>query len=150
MEDDKEGDASSHSFVPLQLPGGLALSDSEKAEALAASLDAQFQPANDPSDPAFIDMVDEAMRAYVYAPASEPKLTSPSETMSHACARLRPQLAFLVGWLLLRLRDASKGQTSQVSRIANTVGRNSTVPRGDSTNTADLGSTQEPGRKKGS
>jgi hypothetical protein len=36
---------------------------------------------NDPSDPAVIDIVNEAMRAYVYAPASEPKLTSPSEVL---------------------------------------------------------------------
>jgi hypothetical protein len=61
------------------VPGGLALSDSEKAEALADSLEAQFQRVNDPSDQAVIGMVNEAMRAYEYAPASEPKLTSPSE-----------------------------------------------------------------------
>jgi hypothetical protein len=40
MEDDKEGDVSSHSFVPLKVPGGQALSDSEIAEALADSLEA--------------------------------------------------------------------------------------------------------------
>jgi hypothetical protein len=34
---------------------------------------------NDPSDPAVIEMVNEAMRAYEYALASEPNLTSPSE-----------------------------------------------------------------------
>jgi hypothetical protein len=39
---------------PLQVTGGLALSDSEKAEALADSLEAQFQPVNDPSDSAVI------------------------------------------------------------------------------------------------
>jgi hypothetical protein len=32
----------------LLVPGGLALSDSKKAEALADSLEAQFQPMNDP------------------------------------------------------------------------------------------------------
>jgi hypothetical protein len=42
---------------PLLVLGGLALSDSEKAEALADSLEAQFQPVNDPSDPAVIEMV---------------------------------------------------------------------------------------------
>jgi hypothetical protein len=57
---------------PLQVPGRLALSDSEKAETLADSLEAQFQI--DPSDPAFTEMVDEAMRAYEYAPSSEPTL----------------------------------------------------------------------------
>jgi hypothetical protein len=49
--------------APLQVPGGLALSDSEKAEALADSLEAQFQPVNDPWDPAVIEMVNRAMRA---------------------------------------------------------------------------------------
>jgi hypothetical protein len=52
----------------LQVPGGLSLSDSEKAEALADSLEAQFQPAVGPSDPAVIEMANEAMRAYEYAP----------------------------------------------------------------------------------
>jgi hypothetical protein len=64
---------------PLQVLGGLSLSDSEKAEALADSLETQFQPMNDPSDPAVIQMVNEVMRAYEYAPASEPKLSSPLE-----------------------------------------------------------------------
>jgi hypothetical protein len=77
VEDDTEVDASSHFFAPLQVPIGLALR-SEKAESLADSLEAQFQPVNDPSDPAVIEIVNEAMRAYEYAPASEPKLTSSS------------------------------------------------------------------------
>ena len=64
---------------PLVTPGGLALSDSEKAEALADSLKAQFQPVNDPSVPAVIEKVNEAMRAYSSAPTSEPKLTNPTE-----------------------------------------------------------------------
>jgi hypothetical protein len=55
----------------LQVPGRLALSDSEKEEALTESLEAQFQPVEDPSDPAVIEMVNEAMSAYKYAPASE-------------------------------------------------------------------------------
>jgi hypothetical protein len=46
---------------------------------LADSLEAQFQPVNDPSDPAVTEMVNEAMRAYEYAHASEPKLISPLE-----------------------------------------------------------------------
>jgi hypothetical protein len=57
----------------------LALSDSEKAEALSNLLEAQFQPVNDTSSPAVTEAVDEVMRAYTYTPASEPKLTSPSE-----------------------------------------------------------------------
>jgi hypothetical protein len=64
---------------PLVTPGGLALSDSEKAEALADSLAAQFQPVNDPSVPATIEVVHEAMRSYSFTPASEPKLTDSTE-----------------------------------------------------------------------
>ena len=42
---------------PLGHPVGIALSDSEKAEALADSLEAQFQPVTFPSVPAVIDTV---------------------------------------------------------------------------------------------
>jgi mevalonate kinase len=44
--------------TPTPPPGGIALSDSEKAEALADSLEAQFQPVADPSDTAVIETVD--------------------------------------------------------------------------------------------
>jgi hypothetical protein len=57
----------------LLVPGGLALSDSEEAEALADSLEAQFQPVKDLSSPAVIEVVNEAMFAYEYATASELK-----------------------------------------------------------------------------
>jgi hypothetical protein len=40
---------------PLVTPGGTAFSDPEKGEALADSLESQFQPVNDPSDPAVIE-----------------------------------------------------------------------------------------------
>jgi hypothetical protein len=63
----------------LVTPGGIALSDSEKAEALAESLEAQFQPVADPSDPTVIETVDVALRAYSYEPGSEPMLTDPAE-----------------------------------------------------------------------
>jgi hypothetical protein len=46
---------------PLVTPGELALSDSEKAKALADSSEAQFQPVNDPSIPAVIEVVNDAM-----------------------------------------------------------------------------------------
>jgi hypothetical protein len=64
---------------PLVTPGGIGLSDSEKAEALADSLKAQFQLVSNPSVPAVIEVVNEAVRAYSYAPASKPKLTNPTE-----------------------------------------------------------------------
>ena len=53
--------------------------DSEKAEALAESIEAQFQPVKEPSAPAIIEVVDEVMRAYLFVPASEPKLTDTPE-----------------------------------------------------------------------
>jgi hypothetical protein len=64
---------------PLVTPGKIALSDSEKAEALADSLEAQFQPVADPSDPAVIETFDVALRVYSYEPASEPMLTDLAE-----------------------------------------------------------------------
>jgi hypothetical protein len=65
---------------PLVTPGGTAFSDLQKAEALADSLEPQFQPVNDSSDPAVIEKVAKALQAYSYAPASEPKLTDPIES----------------------------------------------------------------------
>ena len=53
----------SHSISPLVTPGGLALSDSEKAEALADSLEAQFQPVTVPSVSAVIETVDVALES---------------------------------------------------------------------------------------
>ena len=63
----------------LVTPGGLALSDFEKAETLADRSEALFQPVNDPSVPAVIEVVNEAMRTYSLAPASEAKLTNPTD-----------------------------------------------------------------------
>ena len=63
----------------LVTPGGIALSDSEKAEALADSLEAQFQPVTDPSDPAVIEEVDVPFRAYSYENASKAMLTKSAE-----------------------------------------------------------------------
>jgi hypothetical protein len=59
MEVEKVGDAISHSFVPLQVPAERSLSNSEKVEALADSLEAQLQPVNYPSDPAVFEIVNE-------------------------------------------------------------------------------------------
>jgi hypothetical protein len=62
------------------VPEGLVFSESEKTEALAHIREAQFQLVNDPSEPT-VDKINEAMRAYEYAAASESKLTSPSEVL---------------------------------------------------------------------
>jgi hypothetical protein len=64
---------------PASHPRGIALSGSEKAEALADNLKTQFQPVTDPSVPAVIEAVDEGLRSYFMAPASEPKLTNPED-----------------------------------------------------------------------
>jgi hypothetical protein len=55
------------------------LSDSEKAETLSDSLEAQFHPVTIHSVPAIIEMVDVALESYFRTPVSEPKLTGPEE-----------------------------------------------------------------------
>jgi hypothetical protein len=65
--------------VSCDTPGGIALSDSEKAEALADNLETQFQPVTDPSFPVVIETVNVGLRSYFMTPASEPKLTNPDE-----------------------------------------------------------------------
>jgi len=68
-----------HLHPPLVTSRGFAVSDSEKVEALADNLEAQFQPVTDPSFPTIINMVDVALRSYSLSPASEPQLTTPDE-----------------------------------------------------------------------
>jgi archaellum component FlaG (FlaF/FlaG flagellin family) len=48
---------------PRVTPEIIALSDSKKTEKLADSLEAHFQPVNDPSEPAVIAMADKALQA---------------------------------------------------------------------------------------
>jgi len=79
VEDDKSGDEIFYSVSPLVTPRGIALSDSEKAEALAENLEAQFHLVTDPSAPAVIENVYVALRSYLISPASEPNLTNPEE-----------------------------------------------------------------------
>jgi len=64
---------------PLLIPGELALSECEKAETLADSLETQFQPVNDPSVLAAIEVFNQPNRAYSFAPASKLQLTNPKE-----------------------------------------------------------------------
>ena len=79
VEDDQAGDERSYSISPLVTPREIALSDSEKAEALADNLESQFQPVTDPSVTAVIETVDVALRSYFLSPASELQLTNPDE-----------------------------------------------------------------------
>jgi hypothetical protein len=74
VEDDQAGDKSSYSIFPLVNSGVIALSDSEKAEALADNL-----PVADPSAPAVIDTVDVALSSYFLSPAGERHLTISDE-----------------------------------------------------------------------
>jgi len=66
-------------LLPWSLHGGISLSGSEKAEALAEDLETQFLPVTETSVRAVIDKVDVALRSYLMTPASEPKLTNPAE-----------------------------------------------------------------------
>ena len=79
VEDDQTGEESSCSVFSPGHPTGIALSDSEKAEALADNLEAQFEPVTDPSVQAVIEMIYVALKSYLMTPASEPKLTNPEE-----------------------------------------------------------------------
>ena len=79
MEDDQTRDENSYFITPLVTPGGLAVSECEKAESLDDSLEAQFQLVSAPLDPATIEMVDVSLRVYSFAPASELKLNNSDE-----------------------------------------------------------------------
>jgi len=73
-------------------------SDTEKAEALADNLEAQFQTVTDLSLPAVIETVDVALRSYFLSPAREPQLTTPDEvheaTSVSRSATLRPRTVY--------------------------------------------------------
>jgi len=58
---------------------GIALSVSERAEALADKLETQFQPVIDPYVLAIFEMDDLGLRSYLMATVSEPKLSNPEE-----------------------------------------------------------------------
>ena len=73
---------------PLVTTGGIALSDPEKAEALADNLETQFQPVSDPSVPVVIEAVNAGLESYFMAPASEPELTN-NEEVQEAIRGLR-------------------------------------------------------------
>jgi hypothetical protein len=79
VEDDQKRYEIWYSITHSGHQGRKALSESEKAEALADSLETQFQPVTDPSAPAVIEMVDVVLRSYFMSPSSEPKLTNPDE-----------------------------------------------------------------------
>ena len=121
-------DESSYSVSPLVNPGGIALSDSEKAEALADNLEAQFQPVTDPSLPAVIEMVDVALRSYFISPASEPQLTTPDE-VHEAIKSLKVSKAPGPKGLPNRaLKHLPKRAVSLLARIFNSVLRTHHLP----------------------
>jgi hypothetical protein len=68
--------------VPNHFPpvtGGIAVLDFEKAEALGDCLVFHFQLKSDPSEPAFIEKFDDALRTYFFTPIKESKLTNSFE-----------------------------------------------------------------------
>jgi hypothetical protein len=104
-----------HTPSPLLVtPGSLALSDSEKVEALADSLEALFHPANDPSVQADIEVGNEAIRAYSFASASEPQLTNHTEVQD-AILRLKVGKASCPGGI--PTRDLKRLRLSAVSLL---------------------------------
>jgi hypothetical protein len=64
---------------PTGPPEGLALSDSEKAEAVADSLESQFQPVAVHSVSIFIEKFDVALESSFQTPVSEPHLINTDE-----------------------------------------------------------------------
>jgi len=97
VQDDQTGDESSYCIPPPVNPGEIALSESEKAKALADNLEAQFQPVTDPPVPAVIETVDVTLRSYLLSPASEPltRFTKPSGVSRSA--RLRARTVYRTG-----------------------------------------------------
>jgi len=128
VEDDQAGDESSYSISPLFIPGVLALSDPEKAEALADNLETQFQPVTDPSFPAVIETVEVALRYYFLSPASEPQLTTPDE-VHEAIRGLKVSKAPGPNVLPNRvLKHLPKRAVSLLSRIFHAVLRTQNIP----------------------
>ena len=79
VEDDQTRDESSYSVSPPGHTGGICSLRPEKAEALADSLETQFQPVTNPSVPAVTEVVNVALRSNLLTPASERKLTTPDK-----------------------------------------------------------------------
>jgi hypothetical protein len=63
VEDDKGVEEISYSVSPLVTPGEIALSDSEKAEALADNLETHFQPVNNSLVSTVIETVKVGLRS---------------------------------------------------------------------------------------
>jgi len=102
-------------------PGGIALSDCEKAEALAHNLEAQFQPVTDPSVPAVIETVDVALGSYFLSPPNEPQLNTPDEV--HEAIR-GLKVSKVPGLNVLpnrKLKHLPKRAVSLLARIFNAV-----------------------------
>jgi len=128
VEDDHAGDESSYSISPLVTPRGIVLSDSEKVEALADNLEAQFQPVTDPSVPAVIKTVQVELRSYFLSPASEPRLTTPDEVHEAIRGLKVSKAPGLNGVLNMALKHLPRRAVSLLARIFNAVIRNHHFP----------------------
>jgi len=114
---------------PLIIPGGIAFSDSEKAEAPADNLEAQFQPVTDPSVSAVIETVEVALRSYFIRPASEPQLITPDE-VHEAIRGLKDSMVLGPNGIPNRaLKHLPKRAVSLFARIFNAVLRTHHFPQ---------------------
>lgn len=79
VDRDEVGNASFYFFTHLAgMTSSLTIGESGT---LTESLKAKFQPADDPSDSPFTEIVGQAKRTYMDAPASHRTLTYPSDVL---------------------------------------------------------------------
>jgi hypothetical protein len=113
------------------VPRRLAVSESDKAEAVADSHEcfSQFHTVIDPSEPAIIEMLKEAMRAYGYSPSSKPKLTSPSKVLQAIKGSNVGKASDQNGIPNSVLRHVPKRALTFLTQLFNAVLRKQYIPR---------------------
>jgi hypothetical protein len=92
VEGEPSRDENSYAITHLVIPWGTVVSESEEAEALADSMETEFQLVNDPSALAFIEMVDVVLGCYFTSPATETKLPNHDE-FQHVIRNLKDSRA---------------------------------------------------------
>jgi len=113
---------------------------SEKGEAIADGLEAQFRPVTVPLVPAVIEMVNMELRSYLQTPISEPLFTNPDEVQHN----------------INGLKMGARGENEEEAHGA--VGRRGTTSRGTASHhskgkrkaneLASSGDTSEPATRR--